>query len=90
MVLINKFRVNAAQKEADKIIRDAKKEAEKLHSMDAIKIPEDIDYDKVENLSLEAHQKLSQMRPTTVGQASRISGVNPADISVLMVYLSTR
>ena len=71
-------------------IKKAKKEAEKLHSMDALKIPEGIDYDKVENLSLEAHQKLSQVRPLTVGQASRISGVNPADIAVLAVYLKQK
>ena len=71
-------------------IRKAKKEAEKLHSMDALKIPSDIDYDCVENLSLEAHQKLSQVRPLTVGQASRISGVNPADIAVLAIYLKNR
>ena len=64
--------------------------AEKLHSMDALKIPSDIDYDCVENLSLESHQKLSQVRPLTVGQASRISGVNPADIAVLAIYLKNR
>ena len=64
-------------------IRKAKKEAEKLHSMENLKLPIDIDYDKIDNLSLEAHQKLSQVRPMTVGQASRISGVNPADIAVL-------
>ena len=50
-------------------------------------IPEDIDYDKVANLASEARQKLKQIRPTSIGQALRISGVNPADISILMVYL---
>lgn len=68
-------------------IRKAKKEAEKLNSMEALKLPENINYDEVENLSLEGHQKLSQVRPHTLGQASRISGVNPADIAVLAMYL---
>lgn len=70
-------------------IAKAKKEAEKLRAMENIKIPIDIEYDKVENLSLEAHQKLSQVRPMSVGQASRISGVNPADIAVLAMYLKS-
>lgn len=71
-------------------IKKAMKEAEKLKSMDALKLPEDINYDDVENLSLEGHQKLSQIRPLTIGQASRISGVNPADIAVLAMYLKSR
>lgn len=50
-------------------------------------IPSDIDYDKVKNLATEARQKLKQVRPTSIGQALRISGVNPSDISILMVYL---
>ncbi len=50
-------------------------------------IPEDIDYDKIINLASEAKQKLKNVRPTSIGQAMRISGVNPADISILMVYL---
>ena len=50
-------------------------------------IPDDIDYEDVNNLALEAKQKLSKIRPLTVGQASRISGINPADISVLLIYL---
>ena len=48
---------------------------------------DDIDYEDVNNLALEAKQKLSKIRPLTVGQASRISGINPADISVLLIYL---
>ena len=54
------------------------------------KIPEDIDYEDVKNLALEAKQKLSEIRPLTIGQASRISGINPADISVLLIYLKQK
>ena len=53
------------------------------------RIPESIDYEKVSNLRMEARQKLSKIRPENIGQASRISGVSPADISVLLVYLKT-
>jgi tRNA uridine 5-carboxymethylaminomethyl modification enzyme len=51
------------------------------------RIPEDIDYTKVKGLRIEAAQKLQKLRPLTIGQASRISGVNPADVSVLLIYL---
>ena len=68
-------------------IKKANKEAEKMLSLEAKKIPEDIDYSKIPNLASEARQKLAEICPTTLGQASRISGVNPADISILMVYL---
>ena len=51
------------------------------------KIPKDINYDNVQNLASEARQKLKNVYPTSIGQALRISGVNPADISILMVYL---
>ena len=50
-------------------------------------IPKDIDYSKVKNLASEARQKLEMIRPLSIGQASRISGVNPADISILAIYL---
>ena len=50
-------------------------------------IPTDIDYNKVTNLASEAKQKLERIRPTSIGQAMRISGVNPADISILIIYL---
>ena len=50
-------------------------------------IPSNIDYDDIDNIALEAREKLKKVRPLTIGQASRISGVNPADISVLVVYV---
>ena len=50
-------------------------------------IPDDIDYEKISNLASEARQKLEKIRPKTIAQASRISGVNPVDISVLTIYL---
>lgn len=65
------------------------KEAQKLEKETNIKIPEDIDYNKVSNLALEARAKLSKIKPLTISQASRISGVNPADIQMLLIYLKT-
>lgn len=67
----------------------AKKEASRLQAMEKLKLV-DVNYDEVENLSLEGRQKLKQIEPFTVGQASRISGVNPADIAVLAIYLKQR
>ena len=63
------------------------KEAEKLLKLEKKQIPSDIDYDKVSNIASEARQKLKEVRPTTIAQAIRISGVNPSDISILSVYL---
>ena len=68
-------------------IAKAVQQAVRMKKMDERKIPDDIDYDSVPNLALEAVQKLGVVRPLTIGQASRISGVNPADISILMVYV---
>ena len=68
-------------------INKAKKEAEKMLNLEKIKIPDEIDYTKITNLASEARQKLAQIKPSTIAQASRISGVNPAAISILMVYL---
>lgn len=65
-----------------------KKQVEQFKKLENKKIPEDIDYDKVKSLRIEAVQKLKEYRPVSIGQASRISGVSPADISVLLVYLS--
>ena len=67
-----------------------KRQVEQYKKMEKKKIPDDIDYDDVPSLRLEARQKLKQFRPISVGQASRISGVSPADISVLLVYLEQR
>ena len=71
-------------------LKKQEKEAKEQNRLEQHKIPEDIDYDDVAHLALEARQKLKEVRPITIGQASRISGVNPADISVLMVYLKLR
>ena len=62
-------------------------EVERRARLEAKRIPENIDYQAVKGLRIEAIQKLSSVRPLTIGQASRISGVSPADISVLMIYL---
>ena len=64
-----------------------KKQVERFKKLEKKRIPEDLDYDQVSSLRLEARQKLSALRPLNIGQASRISGVSPADISVLLVYL---
>ena len=71
----------------DGYITKAKAEAEKMRDLESKLIPANIDYDNMHNLASEAKQKLKEVRPTSVGQAMRISGVNPADISVLMIYL---
>ena len=62
-------------------------EVEKMLKLENKKIPNDINYDKVPNIATEARQKFTKIRPLTIGQASRISGVNPADITMLLVYL---
>ncbi len=68
-------------------IAKAYKEAEKMLKLEEKQIPKDIDYDKVKNIASEARQKLKEVRPNTIAQAIRISGVNPSDISILSVYL---
>ena len=60
---------------------------EQFKKLEEKKIPENIDYEQVGSLRIEARQKLEAFRPISIGQASRISGVSPADISVLLVYL---
>lgn len=74
----------------DGYISRQKKQVEQFKKLENKKIPEDIDYNLVKSLRLEALQKLKEYRPASIGQASRISGVSPADISVLLVYLEMR
>ncbi len=74
----------------DGYIKRQLKQVEQFKKMENKKIPADINYDDVYSLRLEAKQKLNQIRPESVGQASRISGVSPADISVLLVYLGQK
>ncbi|WP_050613521.1 tRNA uridine-5-carboxymethylaminomethyl(34) synthesis enzyme MnmG [Bacillus testis] len=68
-------------------IEKSLQQVEKLKKMEDKKIPDNIDYDAINSLASEARQKLKNVRPLTVAQASRISGVNPADVSILLVYL---
>ena len=68
-------------------IEKEKNNADKLHRLEGIQIPENFDYTKLKSLSYEAREKLSKIKPTSVSQASRISGVSPNDISVLLVYM---
>ena len=69
-------------------IEKEQKLAEKLAHIDSVKVRKDFDYHSIPSLSAEAKEKLNKQRPENLGQASRISGITPADISVLMVYLS--
>ena len=68
-------------------IKKAKEEAKKQAEYENIILKENIDYSKIPNLALEAREKLNKIKPTSIGQAMRISGVNPSDISSLMIYL---
>ena len=70
-------------------IQRQKRQVEQFKKLETKKIPKDLDYDDVYSLRLEAKQKLKEYGPTSIGQASRISGVSPADISVLLVYLES-
>ena len=75
-------------KYAGYLARQEKQVAE-FKKAEAKRLPEDIDYTSIAGLRLEAQEKLSQIRPMSIGQASRISGVSPADIAVLLIYLET-
>ncbi|MBQ2584968.1 MAG: tRNA uridine-5-carboxymethylaminomethyl(34) synthesis enzyme MnmG, partial [Erysipelotrichaceae bacterium] len=93
--------LDIAKKDYDKAIADqaeieikyegyilkARKEADRMLKMDAIALPEDADYLHIDNLALEARQKLDKIHPASLGQASRISGINPSDIQVLAIWL---
>ena len=74
----------------DGYIKRQMRQVEQFKKLENKKIPEDINYDEIQSLRIEAKQKLNQIRPSSIGQASRISGVSPADVSVLLVYLSSR
>ena len=71
----------------DGYIRRQMRQVEQFKKLENKKIPEDINYDEIQSLRIEAKQKLNAIRPASIGQASRISGVSPADVSVLLVYL---
>ena len=68
-------------------IQKERNNADKLTRLEDVKIPENFDYEKIKSMSIEAKQKLSKIRPITISQASRISGVSPSDISVLLIYM---
>ncbi len=70
-------------------IQKAMREAEKMIRLEHKKIPDDIKYQNIKNISSESREKLEKIRPKTLGQASRISGVNPADISLILIYLES-
>lgn len=74
----------------DGYIKRQQRQVEQFKKLEDKRIPDDIDYDRVHSLRIEAKQKLNEIRPSSIGQASRISGVSPADVSVLLVYLQSR
>ena len=74
----------------DGYIKRQQRQVEQFKKLETRRIPENIDYEQIPSLRIEAKQKLSQIRPLSIGQASRISGVSPADISVLLVYLGSK
>ena len=101
MEIINNFNLNISysqevieeveiQIKYDGYIKKVEREAEKMLKNEEKQIPENIDYDKVPNLASEARQKLKEVKPLNIGQALRISGVNPSDISILLVYLKRK
>ena len=68
-------------------IEKEKNHADKLHRLEDVRIPDNYDFDKIKAISIEARQKLTKIRPTTIAQASRISGVSPSDLSVLLIHM---
>jgi len=71
----------------DGYIEREQDQAQKMSRLENVRIPEDIDFRKLNSLSTEAKEKLSEIKPITIGQASRVSGVSPSDVSVLLVYM---
>ncbi|MDN6437643.1 MAG: tRNA uridine-5-carboxymethylaminomethyl(34) synthesis enzyme MnmG, partial [Lactococcus sp.] len=71
-------------------IKKAQDQVAKMHRLEAKRIPKNIDWEALDSIATEARQKFKKINPETIGQASRISGVNPADISILMIYLEGR
>ena len=74
----------------DGYIKRQQRQVEQFKKLESKLIPKDINYDEIQSLRIEAKQKLNEMRPSSIGQASRISGVSPADVSVLLVYLERK
>jgi tRNA uridine 5-carboxymethylaminomethyl modification enzyme len=68
-------------------IEREKEQANKLARLEDLVIPDSVNYDEMKSVSLEAKEKLKKIKPRTIGQASRVSGVSPSDISVLLIYL---
>ena len=75
------------QMKYDGYIEREQDQAEKMNRLENVKIPSDLDFKKLNSLSAEAKEKLSDIKPITIGQASRVSGVSPSDVSVLLVYM---
>jgi tRNA uridine 5-carboxymethylaminomethyl modification enzyme len=71
----------------DGYIERESENADKLKRLDELKLRPDFNYDEVSSISAEAREKLKKIKPQTLGQASRISGINPSDVSILMVYM---
>jgi tRNA uridine 5-carboxymethylaminomethyl modification enzyme len=90
--ILKKSVVFAAQTEVkyDGYVKKQLAEVKRNEKTEQKVIPESIDYTKIKGIRIEAMQKLEKIRPMTIGQASRISGVSPADISVLLIYLSEK
>jgi tRNA uridine 5-carboxymethylaminomethyl modification enzyme len=68
-------------------IEREKEQANKLARLEDLVIPDSVNYDEMKSISIEAKEKLKKIKPITIGQASRVSGVSPSDISVLLIYL---
>lgn len=99
LVEIDPERPNLSEEECEEIniklkyegyIKLQMEQIEEFKKTEQFKIPEDIDYEKIQGIRIEARQKLEKFRPTSIGQASRISGISPADISVLLIYLNAQ